>query len=136
MSFSFLFTFMRLFVLVKFYRKKIIKKSKITPDNFIHYTTFYDHLFNLFFFFVVIFFNDHNTLQSSQFFSIITILFYYQNIFPLSQYFSIITILFHYHNTLQSSLYSSMITIFFNHHYLYENKLKYEFRHLTQVFYY
>ena len=31
---------MCLFVLVKFYRKKKnIKKSKITPDNLIHYTT-------------------------------------------------------------------------------------------------
>ena len=42
MSFLFLFAFMRLFVLfvlVKFYRKKKIKKSKITPDNLIHYTT-------------------------------------------------------------------------------------------------
>ena len=71
--------------------------------------------FNLFFF-ITIFFNDHNTLQSSQFFSIITILFNHHNIFPLSQSFSI-------------------ITIFFNDHYLYENKLKYEFHHLTQIFY-
>ena len=41
MSFLFLFAFMRLFVLfvlVKFYRKKNLK-SKITPDNLIHYTT-------------------------------------------------------------------------------------------------
>ena len=40
MSFLFLFAFMRLFVLfvlVKFYGKK--KKSKITPNNLIHYTT-------------------------------------------------------------------------------------------------
>ena len=42
MSFLFLFAFMRLFVLfvlVKFYRKKKIKKPKISPDNLIHYTT-------------------------------------------------------------------------------------------------
>ena len=49
MSFLFLFAFMHLFVLfvlVKFYRKKI-KKSKITPDNLIHYTTFSKTLFRL-----------------------------------------------------------------------------------------
>ena len=42
MSFLVLFAFIRLFVLfvlVKFYRKKKIEKSKITPDNLIHYTT-------------------------------------------------------------------------------------------------
>ena len=42
MSFLFLFAFVRLFVLfvlVKFYCKKKIKKFDITPDNLIHYTT-------------------------------------------------------------------------------------------------
>ena len=43
MSFLVLFACMRLFVLfvlVKFYRKKKIKRFEITPDNPIHYTTF------------------------------------------------------------------------------------------------
>ena len=58
----------------------------------------------------------HNLFLSSQSFSIITIIFYYDNLFPLSQYLS-------------------MITILFDYHYLYENKLKYEFHHLTHIFY-
>ena len=40
MSFLVLFACMRLFVLVKFYRKKKIKRFEITPDNPIQYTTF------------------------------------------------------------------------------------------------
>ena len=97
------------FVRVKSFCKK---RSEIIPNDLIYITTLL-----------------------SQSFPIITIFFHYHNLFPLSQSFSIITIIFYYHNNFLLSQYLSMITILFDYHYLYENKLKYEFHHLTHIFY-